>query len=153
MTDANKEKMLEVLFSDSPRAANDTDLDMENARLQAEYLRDTRYLTSVQVRAASGLAPRNNSEPASRWKREGRLFAVHRAGRNLYPAFQFEDGVPRPVIRKILAALPKDMTGWQIAIWFASGNGWLNGDEPQRRLSDPDSVIEAARRLSEPAVG
>ena len=153
LTDANKEKMLEVLFSDFPRAANDTDLDMENARLRAEYLQETRHLTAAQVRAASGFAPRNKSEPASRWKREGRLFAVRRAGRDLYPAFQFEDGVPRPAIRKILAALPKDMTDWQVALWFASGNGWLDGNEPQKSLSDRNSVIAAARRLSEPAVG
>lgn len=153
LTDANIEKILEVLLSDSPRAAIDTDLDIDNARLRAEYLQETRYFTAAQVRAASGLAPRNHSEPASRWKREGRLFAVRRAGKDLYPAFQFEDGVPRPVIRKILAALPKDMSGWQIALWFASGNGWLDGNEPQKSLSDPNSVVEAARRLAEPAVG
>lgn len=39
------------------------------------------------------------------------------------------------------------------AFWFASGNGWLDGDEPQRRLSDAEDVVEAARRLSEPARG
>ena len=37
------------------------------------------------------------------------------------------------------------MTGWQIAMWFASGNGWLEGAEPQERLSDPDAVVDAAR--------
>ena len=153
LRDANMEKKLQVSLSDSPRAAIDTDLDIDNARLRAEYLQETRYFTLAGVRAASGLAPRNISEPASRWKREGRLFAVRRAGRDLYPAFQFEDGVPRPAIRKILAALPKDMTDWQVALWFASANGWLDGNEPQKSLSKPNNVIEAARRLSEPAVG
>ena len=153
LQDANMGKMPQVLLSDSPRAALDADLDTDNARLRAEYLQETRHLTSAQIRAASGLAPRNGSETASRWKREGRLFAVRRAGKDLYPAFQFVDGVPRPAIRKILAALPKDMTDWQIALWFASGDGWLGGDEPQKSLSEPNNVIEAARRLSEPAVG
>ena len=153
LTDANIEKMLEVFLSSEPRAPIETDLDIDNAKLRAEYLQETRLLTSAQVRAASGLSPRNRSEPASRWKREGRLFAVRRSGTDLYPAFQFVDGVPHPAIRKILAALPKDMTGWQIAMWFASGNGWLGGDEPQERLSQPDGVIAAARKLAEPAVG
>ena len=153
LTDANIEEMLEVFLSDAPRAPIETDLDIDNARLRAQYLQETRLLTSAQVRAASGLSPRNKSEPASRWKREGRLFAVRRSGTDLYPAFQFVDGVPHPAIRKILAALPKDMTGWQIAMWFASGNGWLGGDEPQTRLSDPDGVVAAASELTEPAVG
>ncbi len=153
LSDANIEKMLEVFLSSEPRAPIETDLDIDNARLRAEYLQETRLLTSAQVRAASGLSPRNKSEPASRWKREGRLFAVRRSGTDLYPAFQFVDGVPQPVIRKILAALPADMTGWQVAMWFASGNGWLGGEEPQKRLSDPDDIVAAARKLAEPAVG
>ena len=153
LTDTNIEKILEVFLSDRPRAPVEIDLDIDNAKLRAEYLQETPLLTAAQVRAASGFKPRNNSEPASRWKREGRLFAVRRAGMDLYPAFQFIDGVPHPAVRKILDALPKDMTGWQTAMWFASGNGWLGGDEPQTRLSDPEAVIGAARKLAEPAVG
>lgn len=153
LTDANIEKILDVLLSDMPRARVEADLDVDNAKLRAEYLQETRLLTAAQVRAASGLKPRNNSEPASRWKREGRLFAVRRSGMDLYPAFQFIDGAPHPAVRKILGALPRDMTGWQTAMWFASGNGWLGGDEPQTRLSDPEAVVDAARKLAEPAVG
>ena len=153
LSDANIEKMLDVFLSDTPRPPVKTELDIDNARLRADYLQETPCLTAAQVHAASGLNPRNRSEPASRWKREGRLFAVRRSGIDLYPAFQFEDGAPRPVIKKILAALPNDMTGWQIAMWFASGNGWLGGDEPQERLTDPDAVIDAALKLADPAVG
>ena len=153
LTEANIEKMLDVMLSDAPRAPVDTALDIDNARLRSEYLQETPLLTGAQVRAASGRKPRNQSEPASRWKREGKLFAVRRSGIDLYPAFQFVDGAPRPVIRKILAALPNDMTGWQVAMWFASGNGWLDGAEPQERLSDPDAVVHAALKLADPAVG
>ena len=153
LSDANIEKMLDVFLSDTPRPPVETDLDIDNARLRADYLQETPHLTAAQVHAASGLNPGNRSEPASRWKREGRLFAVRRSGIDLYPAFQFEDGAPRPVIKKILAALPNDMTGWQIAMWFASGNGWLGGAEPQERLSDPDAVVDAALNLADPAVG
>ena len=153
LTDANIEKMLDVLLSDTPRPPVEMELDIDNAKLRAEYLQETPYLTGAQVNAASGLKSQNRSEPASRWKREGRLFAVRRSGIDLYPAFQFEDGMPRPVIKKILAALPKSMTGWQIAMWFASDNGWLAGGKPQARLSDPDAVIDAALKLADPSVG
>ena len=153
LSDANIEKMLDVFLSGTPRPPVETELDIDNARLRADYLQETPCLTAAKIHAASGLDPRNRSGPASRWKREGRLFAVRRSSIDLYPAFQFEDGVPRPVIKKIIAALPNDMTGWQIAMWFASGNGWLGGDEPQERLTDPDAVIDAAVKLADPAVG
>lgn len=153
LTEADIEKMLDVMLSDVPRAPVEAELEIDNAKLRAAYLRETPLLTGTQVRAASGLNPRNRSEPASRWKREGKLFAVRRSGMDLYPAFQFADGTPRPVIRKILAALPKGVTGWQIAMWFASGNGWLDGAAPQERLSDPDAIVRAALKLADPAVG
>ncbi len=153
LSEANIEKILDVILSDAPRPRVENELEIDNARLRSTYLQETPLLTGAEVRAASGLNPRNRSEPASRWKREGRLFAVRRSGVDHYPAFQFADGAPRPVVKAILAALPKGMTAWQIAMWFASGNGWLDGDEPQERLSDPDAVVEAARRLAEPALG
>ena len=80
--------------------------------------------TGEQIHHVSSLLSRNKSEPASRWKKEDKTFAVR------------EDGAPRPVVRDVLAALPDTMTAWQKALWFASGSGWLDGDEPQRRLND-----------------
>ena len=56
-------------------------------------------------------------------------------------------------MRDVLSALPEGMTAWQKALWFASGNGWLDGAEPQRRLNDGLRVVEAARRLADPADG
>ena len=153
LTDANIEKMIEVILSDTPRSRFEIELDLDNARLRAGYLRETALLTTAQVRSVSGLEPRNKSEPASRWKRERKLFAVRHRGADLYPAFQFEDGSPRAVIKKVLAALPKDMSGWQVAMWFASGNGWLDGDAPQEHLVEPDAVIDAALKLANPAAG
>ena len=153
LTEADIEKLLDVILADAPRAPVEAQLEIDNAALRAEYLKETPLMTAAEVRAASGLAPRNRSEPASRWKREGRLFAVRRSGVDLYPAFQLVDGAPLPVIKEILAALPRHMTGWQVAMWFASGNGWLQGAEPQKRLADPDAVVAAARKLADPAVG
>ena len=153
LSEANIEKILDGILSDAPRPWVENELEIDNAFLRSRYLQETPLLTGAEVRATSGLNPRNKSEPASRWKREGKLFAVRRSGVDHYPAFQFVDGSPRPVIKAILDALPRDMTGWQIAMWFASGNGWLDGDEPKERLSDPDAVVDAARRLADPALG
>ncbi len=147
------EKLLEIIAEDLPRARVEAELDLDNARLRAAYLAETPLLTAAEVRQQSGLTPRNKSEPASRWKREGKLFALRKGSVDLYPAFQFEDGTPKPVMGKILAALPGEMTPWQTALWFASGNGWLDGEEPQNCLARPEEVIEAAKRLAEPNIG
>ena len=96
---------------------------------------------------------KNASEPASRWKREGRIVAVRHRGRDLYPAFQFADGQPRRVIKDILAQIPASLTAWQIALWFASGNGWLDGATPEERIDAPGEVVEAALHLATPAEG
>ena len=38
----------------------------------------------------------NSSEPASRWKREKRVFAVRAGPAQLFPRFHLADGYPRP---------------------------------------------------------
>ncbi|MYD76862.1 MAG: hypothetical protein F4244_09735 [Gammaproteobacteria bacterium] len=149
----NIEKLLEIIVYDMPSAGADPELDLENAKMRAAYLADTTLLTASQVREQSGLNPRNKSEPASRWKREKKIFAVRKGGINFYPAFQFEDGQPRPVIRKILAEIADAFTPWQVAFWFESGNGWLDGEEPQDCLDQVDDVVMAAKRLAEPTIG
>ena len=128
-------------------------LALDNLALRKQYLDDTPTLTAAEIHQMSGLHSRNRSEPASRWKSEGKTLAIRVGQRNLYPAFQFEEGAPHPVMRDVLAALPKSMTAWQKALWFASANGWLDGDEPHRRLNDREQVVAAAHRLSEPADG
>ena len=131
----------------------EAELAVDNLELRSAYLEETPTLTAAQIHRMSGLNSKNTSVPASRWKSEGKTFSVRVGGRDLYPAFQFEDGSPRPVVRDVLAALPQAMTAWQKALWFASGNGWLDGDEPQQRLHDGELVVAAARHLSEPARG
>ncbi len=149
------DRMLELLVADeyAPHSPVEADILIDNLELRAAYLRDTGLLTSEDIHKASGLRSRNLSEPASRWKREGRIFAVRQGRADLYPAFQFQDGAPHPAVRAVLAAFPEKMSAWQRALWFASGNGWLAGDEPQSRLDDGELLVRAARRLAEPASG
>ena len=153
VTEDNIELLVRSMLPHAPHSRVDAQLELDNARLRAAYLEEVPTRSAPEVRAASGLSPKNPSEPASRWKRERRVFAVRHGGRDLFPAFQFDDGYPRPVIKQILHELPPSATAWQIAIWFASGNGWLDGAEPRHRLDAPDAVLEAARRLADATEG
>lgn len=153
LSEQNIRQLVDILLGDIPRAEVDADIEMDNAEIRAAYLRETKLLSGAAVRAASSLAPKNKSEPASRWKREGKIFAIRRGGADLYPAFQFADGSPHSSIKVILEALPENLTAWQIALWFASGNGWLDGAAPQDCLNRLDEVATAARQLANLAIG
>ena len=153
LTERNIELLIESILPDAPRADVRAELEIDNARLRADYLQETRMVNAREIRTGSGLNPKNRSEPASRWKREGRIFALRHGGRDLYPAFQFAEGQPRRVIKDILAVMPVSATPWQIALWFASGSGWLDGATPEERLDATGEVVEAARQLASPAEG
>lgn len=136
------------------RSAVEQDLIDDNARLRAQLLATIPMSTAAEVSRAAGATGKNPSEPASRWKREGRVLAVPHGGADLYPAAQFDAaGQPLPSLRPVLAALPPSLPAWPRLAWFASGNGWLGGRTPLEALDDPEAVLAAARHLAQPAVG
>ena len=120
----------------------DREIARKNAELRARYLRTTELYTAEDIQG-----------PSSEWKREGRIFAIQHDGKDLFPAFQFADGQPLPIIQKILEALPDYLSPWQTAFWFESGNGWLGGEIPQECLKNESEVIDAAEQLSSPTIG
>ena len=117
-------------------------LRKKNAELRARYLRTTELYTAEDIQG-----------PSAEWKREGRVFAIQDGEKDLFPAFQFADGEPLPIIKEILEALPEDLTPWQTAFWFQSPNGWLDGKTPQECLKNESEVIYAAEQLGNLAAG
>jgi len=130
------------------------ELETDNALLRKQYLAQHETYTSREIKEGSGLTTAKPSEPASRWKSQGKIFGVPAGRADRYPAFQFADGRPRPEIAEVLAALPSSMSPWQIAFWFASGNGWIENDAaPQDALHDMDRVLAAAADLGSDDLG
>jgi hypothetical protein len=66
----------------------------------------------------------------------------------MLPMFQF-DPVKfelRPGVRETILELRDAFDDWDMCAWFATPNSWLDGEMPvERLLSDPDSVVQAAR--------
>ena len=154
MTERNIEVLVDLYLEGEERAEVDRELDRDNAELRARYLREVPTYTAADIhQLMHGSQLSNPSEPASRWKREKRVFAVHHGCARYFPRFQFADGHPLPVIKKVLRRLPDDMTSWQIAFWFWSGNGWLDGRPPEEALGDEEEILSAADHLHELAVG
>ena len=117
-------------------------IERKNAEMRATYLQTTELYTAEDIQG-----------PSTEWKREGRVFAIQDGEKDLFPAFQFADGQPLPIIKKILKALPEDMSPWETAFWFESGNGWLSGEVPQECLKNENKVIDAAEQLAKPMIG
>lgn len=154
LTERNVEALVDLYLEGEKRAEVDGELEQDNAELRARYLLEVPTYTAAEIHELMhGSQLRNPSEPASRWRREKRVFAVRGGRAQLFPRFQFAEGSPLPVIKKVLKCLPDDMTPWQIAFWFRSGNGWLDGKSPEEALGDEDGVLNAADRLREPAIG
>jgi hypothetical protein len=56
-------------------------------------------------------------------------------------------------VKKVLAALPSEMSPWQRALWFVAANGWLTNDALADRLDEPDAAIAAARHEGLEVIG
>ena len=100
------------------------------------------WLSAAQIAEQGGYSSSNPAEPASRWKREGKIFAITFKGQDLYAGYQFNGNLqPRPVIGKVLKLFKHKQDPWKIAAWFASSNGWLGKHHHQYRRQSlrPDS--------------
>jgi hypothetical protein len=116
-----------------------------NALARGSALQEFGALTSAQLAAMRGANTTNPHATTGRWLTADRAFAIETPAGRLFPAFQFAQGEPRPVIRRVLAALDHQLRGWELLAWFTGTNGHLAGARPVDRLDDaPDEVIAAA---------
>lgn len=92
---------------------------------------------------------------ANKLKARGKIFSVRIPpdNRDYYPAFQFDPDTrkPWPAIAEVLRLLAGKRRGWELAFWFVTENGWLEGDARPVELlaTDPEAIVEAARREAE----
>lgn len=81
------------------------------------------------------------------WPEPGdRVFAVEYQGQTLYPAFQFDCGHPRAIMKDILAVVPKAAVGWPLLSWFEAPNLCLDHRKPCQGLAkNPQAVLTLVR--------
>lgn len=122
----------------------------------ARVLNEFGAFTAEQLANANGSRASNRSALADNWRKRHQAFAVPHPDkgareRDVYPAFQFEDGKPIKAVQGVLEAFAGRKSPWKLALWFTSNNGWLpDSARPVDLLtSDPQAVIEAARRDAE----
>jgi hypothetical protein len=110
------------------------------------------WLSAEQLNALQAVPPKSKSQPASDWKRRGRIFSVSRGGREYFARYQFDAMYePLPVIRDVLKAFGEVADPWVVAAWFHYPNAWIAGSHglplaPKDVLDRRDALILAARR-------
>lgn len=124
-----------------------------NAEARRELIDEFGLLTSTELARLHHSRAANAAALGYRLRKQGRVFAVDVAGDAQYPGFEFgSDGKPLPVIAEVIAAFGEQLSGWDLALWFTGGNGWLGGARPVDAIrgSDADraALLEAARQLA-----
>lgn len=114
------------------------------------------WLTAEQINALQAVPLANKAQPASDWKRHGRIFSVSIGGKEYFAGYQFDTMCqPLPVIEEILDALGPVADSWKIAAWFHFQNGWISGTgeregepiAPMDALDRRDTIVNAARHI------
>lgn len=112
------------------------------------------WLSADQLHTLQPDPPRSRSQPASDWKRRGRIFGVSRGGREYFARYQFDAMYePLPVIRDVLKAFGDVADAWTLAAWFHYPNAWIVGPDgmpvaPKDALDRHDDLVRAAQRRS-----
>jgi hypothetical protein len=108
------------------------------------------WLMSEQLNSLQDAPPKSRSQPASDWKRRGRIYSVSRGGREYFARYQFDAMYePLPVIREVLEAFGEVADPWVLAAWFHYPNAWITGADgapvaPKDALDRRDDVVSAA---------
>ncbi len=141
--------LVDAYLASAPTASARHSIELDNARERARFREEFPCYTSRELAELAGHGAGNVSATATRWKKARRIIGLPWKDGDLYPAFQFSEGRPRPVIARLIAALPGRMTPWQTAFWLTSSNSWLGGAAPVDRLGDEPALLAAAARESE----
>lgn len=153
LTDDAIDALVSVYMRTPPNAEVERLLYDSNARARARFFDEWSSFTSKDLAEVAGHGSKNKSMTASRWKVKGKVFSIKHGGVEYFPAFQFEEGRPIESVAKVLAMLGEKKSGWQLAFWFTSPNGWLAGKRPVDLLKDEEALVSAAKHEAENIAG
>ncbi|MHA6668614.1 hypothetical protein ACX3O0_07065 [Homoserinimonas sp. A447] len=103
-------------------------------------------LTSTQV--AEMVGSKAGRSYASDARKAGRLIAVERLNKFLYPGFQFDGGAVRPVVKQLTQiAANHEVSEKDLIYWLCSSRThFADQGRPVDHLNDPEAVADAAVR-------
>lgn len=127
---------------------DDTTRELELALMLAGFRPEGGVLTGDQL---ATLLRDHSEQPVStvaRWVVQRSILNLVWLGQTFIPLFQFDRSnmQPHPQMAATIRELAGVYDDWEIGLWFARPNAWLDDDPPLRRLrSDPEGVYKAAQ--------
>lgn len=120
--------------------------------MKHQLVRDHAMLNARSIEAIAKQDAVAGSDLVNTWLKEKKIFSVDYHGIQLFPAFQFHDGLPIPIVEKLLSVFEKEnYSAWSIAAWLTYPTGWLNEARPiDLLLTKPDQVLDAAEQYVSP---
>ena len=149
------ERLIQAMLPEGPPPPPPAVLQARrNAEAREELISELGLLSSADIAARAGSKAKNKAALANRWRQEGRIFSVPHQGGTYYPAFQFdEEGQPYKAVEGVVKSVGMKLTDWGLALWFTGRYGSLGDRRPVDLLAtEPDRVVEAAKREAEPIV-
>lgn len=126
----------------------DRQLEM-TVRAQAAVFSSCRWFAVSELSQLHGCELEIMANLLSAWKAELMLFSVEHSSIDYYPSYAFDKEsvcTPAKELRLVLRAFEGRRSGWDVAYWFASVNGYLGGQRPQDLLkAEPGRVLAAAK--------
>ena len=96
-----------------------------------------RYPTFLLNEIADACGSKVPTASIRRWIRDRRCFAYRHERRFRFPAFQFANGTPKPVVARVIGLL-SPLEGWVVMYWFVAGNARLNDEVSPVAILDTD---------------
>jgi hypothetical protein len=138
--------VLDRIIEATPLRTLDAERTALEQRAIAAVFSGAEWLSAEQIGRLRDPQTKNPHGAVSRWRSEGRLFALPKGGMLYYPRYGFDEVLePRPALARVIALL-HGYSAFRLASWFESNNGYLGGRRPREVLApDPDAVIAAAK--------
>lgn len=124
---------------------------IDNAREVA--LQSTEWLSALDIAERSRHRSLDSGTIFLHWTAKKQIFAIALKGEDHFPAYGLREVMqgtvraiePKPIMATLIEALGAECSGWRLAEWFASPNGYLHGKRPLDLLdSEPERVVKAA---------
>ena len=134
-----------------PLSTHEAQMAQRVAVARAAILEEFGCFTREKLAASS--RARDPGGLVDTWRSRSKVFSVPlpqntAKDADVYPAFQFHEGKPRPIIATILGIFGKALSGWDLAHWFTSGNSMLpDSARPVDLLERAPAAVEAAARF------
>lgn len=128
-------------------------LEIERAMLakaRKAVFESTLWMTQQDMDGFLGRSMEETAALLEQWKRERAIFSVEIEGVEVYPRYAFtsdQPALPRKEFKPLIEVLLSDRSGFGIAMWLISVNGYLGGITPLEAIEKKSTKLLAAAEI------